>query len=123
MARNGQTHADANGAFDPNLPAVLGDNLAGGREAVVHSEAGVTRDRKELRCEWNGRQFDLVDTGGPHVAIRAASVASIPARWSISCAAWAPVSPRTVRTFWYLLNADFVRKLAQMDSSRAFTAT
>src|SRR6202011_4598740 len=25
---------------------------------------GVTRDRKELDCEWNGRQFTLIDTGG-----------------------------------------------------------
>jgi GTP-binding protein len=40
------------------------NRLAGGREAVVHSEAGVTRDRKRIRCEWNGREFDLLDTGG-----------------------------------------------------------
>ena len=25
---------------------------------------GVTRDRKELDCEWNGREFRLIDTGG-----------------------------------------------------------
>jgi GTPase len=30
----------------------------------VHERAGVTRDRKELDCEWNGRQFKLIDTGG-----------------------------------------------------------
>ena len=35
-----------------------------GREAVVHEEAGVTRDRKALPCEWNGVRFDLIDTGG-----------------------------------------------------------
>ena len=31
---------------------------------MVHEEAGVTRDRKELPCEWNGREFILIDTGG-----------------------------------------------------------
>jgi len=31
---------------------------------VVHERPGVTRDRKELDCEWNGRRFTLIDTGG-----------------------------------------------------------
>ncbi|MGZ5419351.1 MAG: ribosome biogenesis GTPase Der [Solirubrobacterales bacterium] len=44
--------------------STLINRLAGGREAVVHSEPGVTRDRKSLRCEWNGVGFDLIDTGG-----------------------------------------------------------
>ena len=49
----------------PNVgKSTLGNRLAGGREAVVHSEAGVTRDRKSLECEWNGVRFELVDTGG-----------------------------------------------------------
>ncbi len=49
----------------PNVgKSTLVNRLAGGREAVVHSEAGVTRDRKRVRCEWNGREFDLLDTGG-----------------------------------------------------------
>jgi GTPase len=49
----------------PNVgKSTLANRLAGGREAVVHSEAGVTRDRKQLECEWNGRRFRLVDTGG-----------------------------------------------------------
>ncbi len=49
----------------PNVgKSTLVNRLAGGREAVVHSEAGVTRDRKRIRCEWNGREFDLLDTGG-----------------------------------------------------------
>ncbi len=30
----------------------------------MHERPGVTRDRKELECEWNGRQFKLIDTGG-----------------------------------------------------------
>ncbi|MEK6326040.1 MAG: ribosome biogenesis GTPase Der [Actinomycetota bacterium] len=49
----------------PNVgKSTLANRLAGGREAVVHREAGVTRDRKVLDCEWNGRRFRLVDTGG-----------------------------------------------------------
>ena len=44
--------------------STLVNRLAGGREAVVHEEAGVTRDRKELPCGWNGRSFILIDTGG-----------------------------------------------------------
>jgi GTP-binding protein len=35
---------------------------------VVHETPGVTRDRKELVCEWRGRHFLLVDTGGVDVA-------------------------------------------------------
>src|SRR6185295_9191631 len=53
----------------PNVgKSTLANRLAGGREAVVHSEAGVTRDRKTLDCEWNGRRFRLVDTGGVDLA-------------------------------------------------------
>jgi GTP-binding protein len=53
----------------PNVgKSTLVNRLVGGREAVVHEEAGVTRDRKELDTEWNGRTFTLVDTGGVDVA-------------------------------------------------------
>ena len=49
----------------PNVgKSTLVNRLSGGRDAVVHAEAGVTRDRKELDCEWNGREFKLIDTGG-----------------------------------------------------------
>lgn len=48
--------------------STLVNRLAGGREAVVHSEPGVTRDRKQIECEWNGVRFDLVDTGGVDLA-------------------------------------------------------
>jgi GTP-binding protein len=49
----------------PNVgKSTLVNRLAGGREAVVHPEAGVTRDRKRIECEWNGVRFALVDTGG-----------------------------------------------------------
>ena len=34
------------------------------RLAVVDAESGVTRDRNYAVCDWNGREFRLVDTGG-----------------------------------------------------------
>ena len=53
----------------PNVgKSTLVNRLVGGREAVVHKEAGVTRDRKTLRCEWNGVEFELIDTGGVDLA-------------------------------------------------------
>ncbi|MBA2764415.1 MAG: ribosome biogenesis GTPase Der [Thermoleophilaceae bacterium] len=49
----------------PNVgKSTLVNRLAGGRETVVHEDAGVTRDRKELEADWNGRRFLLIDTGG-----------------------------------------------------------
>jgi GTP-binding protein len=49
----------------PNVgKSSLVNRLAGAREAVVHERPGVTRDRHEVPCEWNGRSFLLVDTGG-----------------------------------------------------------
>ncbi len=49
----------------PNVgKSSLVNRLSGTREAVVHERAGVTRDRNEIGCEWNGRTFALVDTGG-----------------------------------------------------------
>ena len=49
----------------PNVgKSTLVNRLVGGREAVVHREAGVTRDRKALETEWNGVRFELIDTGG-----------------------------------------------------------
>jgi len=53
----------------PNVgKSTLVNRLAGGREAVTHAEPGVTRDRKRVRCEWNGVAFDLLDTGGIDLA-------------------------------------------------------
>jgi GTP-binding protein len=55
----------------PNVgKSTLVNRLSGSREAVVHEEAGVTRDRKELEADWNGRRFLLVDTGGVDLADR-----------------------------------------------------
>jgi GTP-binding protein len=53
----------------PNVgKSSLVNRLAGSREAVVHETSGVTRDRNEVEAEWNGRRFDLIDTGGIDVA-------------------------------------------------------
>jgi len=55
----------------PNVgKSTLVNRLAGRREAVVHRQAGVTRDRKEVQVEWNGCTFSLVDTGGVDITDR-----------------------------------------------------
>lgn len=49
----------------PNVgKSTLINRITGTREAVVHEQAGVTRDRKEMPADWNGRDFLLIDTGG-----------------------------------------------------------
>src|SRR3954454_2447384 len=49
----------------PNVgKSSLVNRLSGSRAAVVHERPGVTRDRNEVACEWNGRKFTLIDTGG-----------------------------------------------------------
>ena len=49
----------------PNVgKSSLVNRLAQSREAVVHERPGVTRDRKEIETDWNGRSFALIDTGG-----------------------------------------------------------
>jgi GTP-binding protein len=53
----------------PNVgKSTLVNRLTASRAAVVHETPGVTRDRKELVCEWNGKEFLLIDTGGVDVA-------------------------------------------------------
>jgi GTPase len=49
----------------PNVgKSTLVNRLTETRAAVVHETPGVTRDRKELLCEWAGTTFRLIDTGG-----------------------------------------------------------
>ena len=49
----------------PNVgKSTLINRLTQTRNAVVHETPGVTRDRKELLCEWSGTTFRLIDTGG-----------------------------------------------------------
>ncbi|HZQ17018.1 MAG TPA: ribosome biogenesis GTPase Der [Gaiellaceae bacterium] len=53
----------------PNVgKSTLVNRLTASRAAVVHDAAGTTRDRKQLVCEWNGRRFLLIDTGGVDIA-------------------------------------------------------
>jgi GTP-binding protein len=49
----------------PNVgKSSLVNRLSESRVAVVHEAAGITRDRNDVACEWNGRRFTLIDTGG-----------------------------------------------------------
>jgi GTPase len=62
----------------PNVgKSTLVNRLTATRAAVVHATPGVTRDRKELVCEWRGRRFLLVDTGGVDVADRSPITRSV----------------------------------------------
>jgi GTP-binding protein len=49
----------------PNVgKSTLLNRILGRREAIVEEQPGVTRDRKEVVADWQGRDFRLVDTGG-----------------------------------------------------------
>ncbi len=49
----------------PNVgKSTLVNRFVGRREAIVQELPGVTRDRKMLDATWNGRTFQVVDTGG-----------------------------------------------------------
>ena len=53
----------------PNVgKSTLINRLTSSRAAVVHETSGTTRDRKELVCEWAGKRFLVVDTGGVDIA-------------------------------------------------------
>jgi len=62
----------------PNVgKSTLINRLTGSRAAVVHETSGVTRDRKELVGEWNGKRFLLIDTGGVDIADQSPMTKSI----------------------------------------------
>ena len=49
----------------PNVgKSLLFNRLVGQRLSIVEDTPGVTRDRLYAPCDWAGRQFDMVDTGG-----------------------------------------------------------
>jgi GTP-binding protein len=49
----------------PNVgKSTLVNRIVGRRDVIVEERAGITRDRKVLEAEWNGRAFEVVDTGG-----------------------------------------------------------
>ncbi|RRD02290.1 ribosome biogenesis GTPase Der [Prevotella sp. OH937_COT-195] len=49
----------------PNVgKSTLFNRLTKSRRAIVSNEAGTTRDRQYGKCEWCGKEFSLVDTGG-----------------------------------------------------------
>ncbi|MCY3578421.1 MAG: ribosome biogenesis GTPase Der [bacterium] len=49
----------------PNVgKSTLMNRILGRREAIVAEQPGVTRDRKEMPANWQGREFTVVDTGG-----------------------------------------------------------
>ena len=49
----------------PNVgKSMLFNKLTGRRTAIVEDTPGVTRDRIYGKCDWNGREFQVVDTGG-----------------------------------------------------------
>jgi GTP-binding protein len=49
----------------PNVgKSTLINRFIGRREAIVEDTPGVTRDRVQYECEWGGRRFIIMDTGG-----------------------------------------------------------
>ena len=49
----------------PNVgKSTLYNRMVGSRDAITDDFSGVTRDRKYGFCEWNGKRFTVVDTGG-----------------------------------------------------------
>ncbi|MCD8291202.1 MAG: ribosome biogenesis GTPase Der [Prevotella sp.] len=49
----------------PNVgKSTLFNRLTKTRQAIVSDTAGTTRDRQYGKCDWNGREFSVVDTGG-----------------------------------------------------------
>ena len=49
----------------PNVgKSQLFNRLAGKRLSIVEDTPGVTRDRLYAECEWRGRVFSIIDTGG-----------------------------------------------------------
>lgn len=52
----------------PNVgKSTIFNRMIGERHAIVDDEAGITRDRLYGTCNWLGRSFSLIDTGGVEI--------------------------------------------------------
>ena len=55
----------------PNVgKSTIFNRMIGERHAIVDDEAGITRDRLYGKCEWLGRTFSIIDTGGIEIENR-----------------------------------------------------
>lgn len=55
----------------PNVgKSTLINRICGKREAIVHEQSMITRDRKYYRTDWNGKIFYLLDTGGMDLKLK-----------------------------------------------------
>ena len=62
----------------PNIgKSTLVNRIVGKRVAVTEEMPGVTRDRREIAADWNGRGFLVVDTGGWQASVDDELVADI----------------------------------------------